>query len=221
MSTTTYTLAGMLSHIQSDTGRTAAAQVTAMRMAIERAIGFYQKRSFWFNETRSATFSTVVGTHTYTFNTATTTGTIPYEFDRIDGCWITFATGDVRGMDHVHYDDMEQDTDNQTVNSQPTAFAYINRAIRFDYPADAIYTVRLAGHLILAGPASDSEADNPWMTEAYNLIMSRAKAELYAHRWEDYVAASAMQQAEQLALKALTDATVDKLRTGFVTPTEF
>lgn len=221
MSTTTYTLAGMLSHIQSDTGRTAAAQVTAMRMAIERAIGYYQKRRFWFNETRSATFNTVVGTHTYTFNTLTSVGTIGYEFDQIDGCWITFGAGDVREIEAANYADFEEDADNQTTNGQPTQFGYINRALRFDYAADAIYSVRLAGHLILAGPATDGEADNPWMTEAYNLIMSRAKAELFAHRWDDFVAASAMQTAEQLALKALTDATVDKTRTGFVTPTEF
>jgi len=221
VSTTVYTLTGMLAEMQSDTGRTATAQVDAMRRAIERAIYFYQKRSFWFNETRSATFNTVIGTDTYTFNTATTTGTIGYEFDRIDGCWITFASGDVREMMLSHYDDFEEDADNETTNGQPTQFGYVNNALRFDYAPDAVYSVRLAGHLILAGPQTDDETDNPWMTEAYNLIMSRAKAELYTHRWEDYVAGSVMQTAEQLALKALTDATVDKLRTGYVTATEF
>jgi hypothetical protein len=218
---TVYTLTGMLAEMQSDTGRTATAQVDAMRRAIYRGIKFYQKRSFWFNETRDVTFSTVVGQDTYSFNTATTSGDIDAEFDRIDGCWVTFGSADVREMDMVAYDDMEYDADNQLTTGQPSRFAYINRAIRFDWQFDAIYTARLAGHIILAGPASDDEADNPWMTEGYNLIMSRAKGELYAHRWEDYVAASTMQQAEQLALKALTDATVDKLRTGFVTATEF
>lgn len=219
--TTVYTLAGMLAEMQSDTGRTAAAQVLAMRRAIERAIDYHSSRSFWFNETRTATFNTVAGTDTYTFNNATQTGTIGYEFDRVDGCWITFAAGDVRQMDQVQYFDMELAADNQTANNKPTQFAVINEGIRFDYAPDGVYSVRLAGHINVAGPQSDSEANNVWMTEAYNLIMSRAKAELYAHRWEDYVAASAMQQAEQIALRSLADLTVDKLRTGFVTPTEF
>lgn len=219
--TTVYTLAGMLSEIQSDTGRTAAAQVLAMRRAIERAIDFHQSRSFWFNETRTATFNTVVGTDTYTFNTASTTGTIGYEFDRIDGCWMTFGTGDVREMDQAQYFDMELDADNQIANGQPTQYTVINEGIRFDRAPDAIYSVRLAGHIVVAGPQTDTEANNPWMTEAYNLIMCRAKAELFAHRWDDYASATAMQQAEQLALRSLADTTVDKLRTGFVTPTEF
>lgn len=221
MTTTVYTLGGLLTEIQDETGRTATAQVNAMRRAIEQAISVYQSVRFWFNETRSATFNTVVGTHTYTFNTATTTGTIPYEFYKIDGLWMTFATNDVRELDVEDYDDFEETTDNLTTNGQPDAYGYVNRALRFNVPPDAIYSTRLAGHLKLAGPLTDGETDNPWMTEAYPLIKSRAKAELYAHRWEDYVSASTMQQAEASALKSLQYATADKLRTGYVQPTQF
>lgn len=218
---TTLTRTGMLAQIQSDTQRTSAASVTAMGLAIDAAIRHYQPRRFWFNETRAATFNTVVGTGVYTFNTATTTGAIAYEFYKIDGVWMTFGAGDVRELDEENYANLEQEADNQISNGQPTAYGYINRALRFDYAPDAIYAVRIAGHLKLAAPASDSEADNPWMTEAYDLIMCRAKAELYAHRWEDPGNAALMVQAEQSALRSLQDATVDKLRTGYVTPTEF
>jgi hypothetical protein len=212
------TRAIMLAEIQADTGRTATAQVTAMTAKINAAIRHYQPKHFWFNETRAATFNTVVGTDVYTFNTATTTGTIPYEFYRIDGVWMTFAAGDVRELDVEDYAVLEAEADSQTANNQPTAYGYINRALRFDYPPDAIYATRIAGHLKLAAPASDAETDNPWMTEAYDLIMSRAKAELYAHKWEDPANAAIMVQAESSALKILQDATADKVRTGYVHP---
>ncbi len=216
------TFGGMLTEIQSDTGRSAAPQVLAMRRAIEAAVMHYQKKGrFWFNESRSITFQTVVGQDVYTFNTATTTGDIGAEFDRVDGVWITFAAGDVREMDDAHYDDFEAVADAQTYNGQPTEYGYINRAIRFNYKPDAIYTARIAGHIIVPLPAADDTADNPWFTEAFDLIMARAKAYLYAHRWEDPGNAQLMVQAEDSALKSLKDSTVDRLRTGYVSPTEF
>lgn len=218
---TTYSIQGMIAQIVSDTGRSTSASQTAMGYAIDAAIRHYQPRRLWFNETRAVTFNTVVGQSTYTFNTATTTGDINAEFYKIDGLWVTFATGDVREMDNEHYDDLEYWADNQTNNGQPTAYGYINRALRFDYMPDAIYSVRIAGHVKLAPPASDAETDNPWMTEAYDLIMSRSKAELYAHRWEDPANAAIMVQAEASALRALQDAFADKVRTGYVQATDF
>jgi hypothetical protein len=212
------TLAIMLAEIQSDTGRTATAQVTAMRSKISAAIRHYQPKRFWFNETRSATFNTVIGTDTYAFNTATTTGAIPYEFYKIDGVWVTFAAGDVREMDVEDYALLEADSDSQTANNQPTAYGWVNSALRFDYAPDAVYAVRIAGHLKLAAPLTDGETDNVWMTEAYDLIMCRAKVELYAHKWEDPPNAALMVQAEASALKILQDATYDKERTGYVRP---
>lgn len=218
---TTLTRTGMLAQMQSDMGRTSTAFVTAAGLAIDQAIRRYQPERFWFNETRTATFNTVAGTHTYSFNTATTTGTIPFEFYKIDGLWMTFATGDVRQLDEEDYSVFEAETDSQTSNGQPTAWGYVARGIRFDYAADAVYAVRLAGHYRLAPPASDAETDNPWMTEAYDLIMARAKGELYLHRLEDPNNAALMGTAEQSAFRYLKGAFVDKVRTGFVTATEF
>lgn len=221
MTTTVLTLGGMLAEMQEETGRTSTIQVNAMRRAIEQAIAYYQSTRFWFNETRAATFNTVIGTDTYTFNTATTVGTIPYEFYQIDGVWMTFATGAVRQLDVEDYADFEQESDSQISNAPPTAYGFIKSAIRFNYAPDAVYSTRIAGHYALPGPATDNETDNPWMTEAYYLIKSRSKAELFAHRWDDYVAASAMQTAEQIELASLREATFDKVRTGYIRAMDF
>lgn len=215
------TRAIMLAEIQADTGRTATAQVTAMTAKINAAIRHYQPKTFWFNETRSVLFNTVIGTDTYAFNTATATGAIAAEFYGVDGIWITIASGDVRKLDQVDYAENEAYDDSQTTNGQPSEWSYINKAVRLWRPPDAIYSCRVAGHVKVAAPASDAETDNPWMTEAYDLIMCRAKAELYAHKWEDPQNAALMVQAEASALKILQDATADKTRTGFIEATDF
>lgn len=216
------TRAIMLAEIQSDMERTSATEATAITSKINAAIRHYQPMRFWFNESRSITLSTVVGTDTYTFNTATTTGTIGAEFYRLDGVWFSATSTDVRELERVNYDQMEAWADSQSAtNGEPMAYAYVNRGLRFYRNPDAIYTLRLAGHLKLAAPATDAEADNPWMTEAYDLIMSRAKAELYVHRWPEPENAMLMRAAERDALSALTAATYDKVSSDHLEATEF
>lgn len=201
----------MLTEIQADTGRTAAAQVTAMQSKIAAAIRHYQPTRFWFNETDAVTFSTVAGTDFYPFSTIGTT------FYKIDAVFVTFAAGDTREMDVVDWTDLLADGEDTTDTNQPCEYAYGNRGLRFYPNPDAAYTVRIVGHYKLEGPV-DTSTDNDWMTHAYDLIMCRAKAELYAHRWEDAGNAQIMIQAEASALKSLQDATADKVRTGHVTP---
>jgi hypothetical protein len=202
----------MIAEIESDTERS---DTTAIGNKIDAAIRHYQPRRFWFNESRAVTFNTVAGTDLYTF---TTIGT---EFYRIDGVFVTIGTDDVRELTRRNYVDLEFLAGNNTDQGEPEEYAYINKAIRLWRNPDAIYSTRLVGHVKVAAPATSGEADNLWMTEAYDLIMSRAKAELYAHRWEDPTNAAIMQQAERSALNRLQSATMDKTETGYLESTEF
>jgi hypothetical protein len=206
------TKAIMIAEIESDTERSDS---TAIGLKIDAAIRQYQPRRFFFNESRSVTFNTVAGTDLYTF------ATIGTEFYRVDSVQVTIGTDDVRHLDRMNYLDLAAMADNNTDQGEPEAYAYINKAIRLWRNPDAVYSTRLTGHVKLAAPASTSEADNLWMTEAYDLIMSRAKAELYAHRWEDPNSAVLMQQAEMSALRRLQSATMDKTETGYLEATEF
>lgn len=202
----------MLAEMADDMERTDA---TAFGKKIDAAIRHYQPRRFWFNESRAVTFNTVASTDVYTF------ATIGTEFYKIDGVFMTIAAGDVREMDRVDYSYLEATADEETDTGEPTVYAYINKAIRFWRNPDAIYSTRVVGHVKLAAPASDGEADNAWMTEAYDLIMSRAKAELYAHRYEDPNNAAIMRTAESDALRRLLGATHDKVSAGYLEATEF
>lgn len=202
----------MISEIASDTERS---DTTAITAKINAAIRHYSPRRFWFNESRTVTFNTAAGTDFYTF------ATIGTEFYRVDSVQVTISAGDVRFLDRVNYVDLEAIANNNTDRSKPEEYAYIAKGIRLWRNPDAIYSTRLTGHVKIAAPATDGEADNVWMTEAYDLIMSRAKAELYAHRWEDPNNAAVMQQAEASALRRLQSATMDKTETGYLAATEF
>jgi len=205
------TRAAMISEMEDDMERSDS---TAFTSKINAAIRQYQPKRFWFNESRSVTFSLVASTDTYSF---TTIGT---EFYRIDGVFLT--VDDVRELDRWDYTRMmERLADEQTETDVPSAWAYISRGMRFWRSPDDAYSVRLTGHVKLAAPATDSEADNLWMTEAYDLIMCRAKAELYAHRYEDPANAQTMRIAERDALNRLLGATEDKVAPGYLEATEF
>lgn len=201
----------MLAEIQADLKRTATSDVTAMRNKIAAAIRHYQPRRFYFNESRTVTFNTVAATSKYSW------ATIGTEFYTIDGAFVTDGTN-VLGLRKSNY--LEFETPN-TGNSRPDAFAFIDGGLAFWPIPDAIYSIRLTGHVKVAAPAADADANNPWMTEAYDLIMSRAKAELYAHRWLNPNLAQVMQAAEASALSSLQSATGSKVATGRLTPTEF
>jgi hypothetical protein len=207
------TMADMLAEMADDMERS---DTDAFRKKVMAAIRQYQPRRFFFNESRAVTFNTVASTDTYSF---TTIGT---EFYRIDGAFVTIASGDVRELTPVDYVRWQEETaDEDTTTGEPEEFAYVNRAIRLWRNPDAIYSVRLVGHVKAIAPATDEEADNVWMTEAYDLIMSRAKAELYAHRYEDPSNAAIMREAEKSALDRLTGATDDKVAPQYLTATEF
>lgn len=204
----------MLDEIDDDTDRQGTDD-TAIGTAIDQAIRHYQPQRFWFNETRTATFNTVASTDAYTW------ATIGTEFYTIDRAVITIGSGDVRTLDPVSFTDQEEYADEDTTTGEPSEYAITPTGLRLWRSPDDAYAVRLLGHVKLAGPATAAEADNKWMTEAYDLIKCRAKAELYAHRWEDPNGASLMRAAELDALARLRAAHHGRAAQGFLTATEF
>jgi len=209
------TQAVMIAEILSDTERPAS-ETDAIRNKIAAAIRHYQPTRFWFNESRDATFDTVIDQSDYAFGTD-----IDPEFYEIDGAFLTEGSNvyDLRAAD---YRALEILLDANTTSALPVSFAYVNRELRI-YPfPDAVYPVRVTGHVKIATPTSDDDTGNEWFTEAYDLIMSRAKAEMYVHRWEDPGnLAALMRVAEADALSRLHAASASKVGTGLLRPTQF
>jgi hypothetical protein len=190
---------------------------TRIDNCIDDAIAFYQPKRFFFNESAGVALSTVAAQQTYTFSTPTTTGDITTEFYEIDGVYVT-ASGTVYDLDVQNYNDILSWTDTSTPSSRPTDWAYAARRLIFYPIPDAIYTMSLTGHIKVAKPANDAETDNPWMTEAFELIRSAAKRFYAAHILGDDAIAGRAQAMEKMALTSLMDATVDRVRTGYVSP---
>lgn len=205
----------MLTEMEADLKRTSTSEVTAMRNKIAAAIRFYQPYRFYFNESRSVTFTTTADTDTYTFSTIGT------EFYRIDGAYVLNSTR-YQLMRQVDYRDLEPLIETSSPSTGiPNDWSYIAQAVRlYPVPNDA-YTIRLDGHIKIAAPATDGEANNKWMTEAYDLIMCRAKAELYAHVWLNPQLAAVFNEAENLALSSLMKASDARVGTGEIEPTQF
>lgn len=204
----------MIAEILDDTER-GAGETSAIRSKIAAAIRKYQKVRFWFNESRDVTFNTVADQSDYGF-----TADIGTEFYTIDGLFVTQGTN-TYALDKCDYRSLEILLDANTTSSLPVSYGYINREIRlYPYP-DAVYPARLTGHIKINVPASDADADNKWFTEAYDLIMAHAKAELYAHRWEDPTQAAIMRAARSEYLSDLLSASASKTGTGSIRPTTF
>lgn len=203
------TMQAMIAEIETDTERS---DTDAIRTKILAAIRTYQKRRFWFNESRDVTFGTTSGQSGYDF------ATIGTEFYAIDLA-LLITSGKSYELTPTNYTALEGADPQFGV---PSYYAYVNRALRlWQTPDSSSYAVRLSGHIKLDAPASDPEANNAWMTEAYDLIMAHAKSELYAHRWEDERNAAIQQTIVREKLRDLTFATNDKVAPGYLELTDF
>jgi hypothetical protein len=202
----------MLAAIIDEMDRDLTADGPAVLKAISAAIRFYQPKRFWFNESRETTFSTVAGTSAYTYATI---GATYYRTDRLE-----LSDGsDVWSLDDVT--PLHISRASISGNSRPQDYAYLNETLYLLPPPDAAYAARIVGHIKLAEPADDATEGNAWFEDGYDLIKSRAKAELYLHRWQDAGNAQAMAVAEAGYLAALREATEAKIAPGYFVATDF
>lgn len=205
----------MKSRIQVELGnRTDLA--TQIAYAINDAIGFYQNERLKFNESRDITFNTVAGQEFYT---SSDNAQIPTLF-AID--YIVVYLGSIPWpVKRRTPFEIEVLNNNGLVRGQPYNWCYFNNQIRLGPVPDAVYPMRVAGQVTIAAPASDGEANNPWMTDAELLIRSRAKYQLYLHAIRNLEMAQAMAAQVTEATENLKGVGNRLTGTGSVTPTQF
>lgn len=172
------TQADMKARIASEIARSDL--TTQIAAAIATAISEYQKERFRFSQSTlvaSPTFNTVIGQSTYTSAANANIGTVK----KID--ILSYSQGSGTTFEIYRRDDTEIKLANQggQVRGPPDEFTYAGDAITLYPVPDAVYPVAIDGHLLIAAPASDAEADNPWMNAAELLIRCRAKYELAKH----------------------------------------
>jgi hypothetical protein len=208
------TLGTLKAEIASDLDRTDL--TAAIASAITSAISHYQRTRFYFNELTTVTFSTVDGRESYDVGDA---AAIPYAV-QIDQAQIT-VSGQIRVMARRNYLELAALYDTSASEGEPTNWSYYDQTVWLYPIPGAVYSVKLIGLFRVDAPASDGEAGNPWMTEAYELIRCRAKAYLGIHRTRDPELVQMMQMAEADALRRLVAETGLRNGTGMITPTQF
>lgn len=189
------TLADMRDEILDDLDR--ADLASQAEKAIRKAIRRFQTERFHFNEKRF-TFATVAGQALYG---AGAHAYLPdlYTVDTvelIDGAsTFELARAPVSEMDGSN-----------VIGStgQPAFWGYFDRQFRLHSVPNAVYTVQVSAHVKVAEPAALSDDGNAWMSEAWDLIASRAKWHLAVHLLKDGELASAMIGANADALNTLS-----------------
>lgn len=167
---------------------------------ISDAIAFYQDERFAFNESRDLTFPTVAAQEFYTSSDLAAIGTI-YAFDYLV---LVVGSTQVWTIRREQPEVLEVLSQAATQRGQPSSYAFYNKKIRLYPTPDAVYTVRIAGHVKYAAPATDGETNNFWMTDGEKLIRSRAKYELSINYTKD------MEEAQRAA--AQTTEAFEKLK---------
>lgn len=186
-------------------------------LAISDAIKMYKDQRFEFNESRDITFATVASQEFYG---VADNAAIPIirSFD-----YLLLYVGGVLQREIKRREPLELELDNNSGNfyGQPYKYAFYNRQIRLSPIPDAAFTVRIAGRITYAAPASDHEAGNPWMIEAEALIRKRAKYELALNVVKDVDEAQRLAPQITETLETLTGAANRLTGTGFIVPTQF
>lgn len=215
------TLGAMITRIAGDLGRSdLSAANGAIQTAIEEAIVFYQSQKFFFNDNDHVTFSTVVDQVEYDDDdTATVEWTDWYDLKSI---FLEEASGKRHELIEMDYDELMVLTDSESSSSRPTSYArYAESLYIYPKPDLATYLIRPSGHYKIAIPATSGEANNPWMTKAWDLIVHSAKRRLYVDRLKDVEKAKMQGLMEASALEQLHDVTVKKRRTSRIKSDKF
>lgn len=208
------TLALLKAEIADDLDRSDLA--TQIATEITKAIRHYQRTRFYFNETRDETFSTVADQEIYS---SSDDAAIP-KFIEIDQIVLIDGTQPTE-LAYIDPKEWEMLTASGTATGKPGCWTYFNMSIGLHPIPDDAYTIRPVGHIMKDEPATDSEAGNIWMTDAFDLLRARVCAQISIRKTRDMEFYQMQKQVESDELARLNSETTSRISTGFVTPTEF
>jgi len=183
---------------------------------ITKAIRYYQNTRFYFNESRDETFQTVANQKIYSSSDDVA---IP-RFIAVDQV-ILIDGAEPAELCQINPKEWEMLTASGTSVGRPESWCYFNQSIGFYPIPSAAYTIRVIGQFMKAGPSSDADAGNVWMTEAFELLRARVCVQLAQRRLKSPEVAALHAPMEADELNRLSSETASRVGTGFVTPTEF
>lgn len=189
-----------------------SAQITK---AIKSAIQHYERRRFYFNETRDIEFSLSDGQEFYS---SADNPDIPRIVD-IDRVTVTVSNNRYTLTPRT-YGYLESISAGVERSSIPEDYAYYAEQLRIYPIPNQNAPVRVSG-VVRLSTLSASTDSNAWTTDAEELIRTHAKRDLYAHVIRDIDEALVMQTYEQGVLQMLDAETTSRASSGRVMPSQF
>jgi hypothetical protein len=212
------TLADIKSDIADDIDDTTNEYSDAITKAVQGAQRYCERSTYYFNETRDVTFTTVNAQEWYDESDNANIPTLV----RIVAAYSEDAQGQRTTLKRVSPEEIETLSDNSAATGEPYCWTYFNQKIRlYPIPGATAYTIRLQLGPYRLTELSDSADTNAWLDEAYDLIKARAKYILYKNTIKDAnLAAEALNDWRDQDT-ALTGETAMRHGTGRVCPTDF
>lgn len=187
---------------------------TQIEKAINRAIEFYEKEWFWFNE-NSWTFSAVSSTEVVTQASASTTDLLS-----ILNVTLTRNANDIYPLKQITFQELRQKATTGTSHrGPPVEYAFFKNNWHLYPVPDQNYTITVYGQKGYANLSASGDT-NDFTTEAEDLIEARARAWLYLRVLKDTANAELAKVEESEALNSLREKTVNLISTGTVRPNE-
>ena len=207
------TLGELIDRIEDDLNRTDL--TTQVQTAIYRAIKFYEKERFWFNE-NVWSFSASSATEQVAFSAASTT-----DLKEIDVVTVTRNSNDVYPLDVKTYQNLREiSTSGSSPTTGPPSDYALFKSTWFFYPVpDQNYVVHVYGQKSYASITSTASG-NDFTNEAEDLIEARARWWLYARVLKDVTNATIAKAEETEAFMSLKEKTIKLLSTGRIKPNE-
>lgn len=185
---------------------------TQVTLAINRAIEYYEKERFWFNE-KTGTFSTVANQKNYS-----SSDSIPTDMAQIDYVEVT-ASGKEYELTPRTYDYIKE-LIGFDMTGQPTDYAYYQENF-YLYPVpNAVYTITVSYQQKYTALSADTD-ENDFTTDAEDLIEARSLWWLYKNIIHDNEQADSAKIAELDALASLRKKTYKLTATGYARPYQF
>lgn len=186
-----YTYPQLIADIARDIDDTTGEYTVDIQRAIAAAIRYCERETYYFNETRDVTFSTIAGQQWYG---AAAHEQIP-RLVHIQAAYHEDHTGNVSDLHREVPQVLERLSDRNIAKGEPVAYTYFGQRLRLYPMPDGAYNIRLQLGAYRLAPLTSFEIPNAWVTEAYDLIKARAK----------YILAKDTLKDPQVATEALRD----------------
>lgn len=211
------TLGDIITEIADDIDDTTGEYTAQTRRSVLEAIRYCERQTYYFNETRDATLTTVVGQTWYTSADLEAIATAV----RIQEIYYIDSSGNYRPLIRVPPEELELLADNTGSQGEPSNWAYFQQQVRiYPIPNDA-YSLRFQlGPYRLTPLTSDTDT-NAWLSEARDLIKARAKYILGKNTLKDPVLVGEAQLDYQDQDNRLTAESSSRMGTGYIQPSDF